>query len=120
VQFKLSEKEGNLRGDIRKFAEEDLPPDWIGLGSKETPFRQAVWDSNLKSTALQAVAPPSVTLALGSLVRKADHAVGHEANNRSCDISLSYVEFPGAGYRSGPDDSDIMFPDSPAPNCQIL
>lgn len=35
MEFKFSEKEEKLRGDIRKFAEEELPPDWIGLGLAE-------------------------------------------------------------------------------------
>jgi len=35
VEFKFSEKEEKLRGDIRKFAKEELPPDWIGLGLTE-------------------------------------------------------------------------------------
>ena len=35
MEFKFSEKEEKLRGDIRKFAGEELPPDWIGLGLAE-------------------------------------------------------------------------------------
>ena len=35
MEFKFSEKEETLRREIRKFAQEELPPDWISLGLAE-------------------------------------------------------------------------------------
>ena len=43
MEFKFSEKEETLRGEIRKFAKEELPPDWIGLGLAEES-RDADWE----------------------------------------------------------------------------
>ena len=35
MEFKFSKKEETLREDIRRFAKEELPADWIGLGLAE-------------------------------------------------------------------------------------
>lgn len=43
MEFKFNEKEETLRGEIRKFVKEELPPDWIGLGLAEES-RDADWE----------------------------------------------------------------------------